>query len=179
MLMHEVMNKQLLCHFYYGHNLYFYIPMQYSHLWGMSTKQPYRSYLPKTEYTIRRYWNFLSNISALVMLIKLYYDLETCGIIIVRQVWYIRIFIIRVSAFFYYCFSIKLLLTKVISVCLVTTLSVFTLKKTITELSSLWRNECRYFHVRCILQHKEYDEGKMEYKSRYYKTNLHICPNRC
>jgi hypothetical protein len=99
MLMHEVMNKQLLCHFYYGHNLYFYIPMQYSHLRGMSTKQQYRSYLPKTEYTIKRYCNCLSNISVFVMLIKLYYDLETCGIIIVRQVWYIRIFIIRVSAF--------------------------------------------------------------------------------
>ena len=73
--------------------------MQYSHLRGMSTKQQYRSYLPKTEYTIRRYCNFVGNISVFVMLIKLYYDLETCGIIIVRQVWYIRIFIIRVSAF--------------------------------------------------------------------------------
>jgi hypothetical protein len=84
----------LLYHLYYGHNLYLYIPMQYSHLRGMSTKQQYRSYLPKTEYTIKRYCNCLSNISVLVMLIKLYYDLETCGIIIVRQVWYIRIFII-------------------------------------------------------------------------------------
>ena len=43
--------------------------------------------------------NCFSNISVFVMLIKLYYDLETCGIIIVRQVWYMRIFIIRVSAF--------------------------------------------------------------------------------
>jgi hypothetical protein len=43
--------------------------------------------------------NCFSNISVFVMLIKLYYDLETCGIIIVLQVWYIRIFIIRVSAF--------------------------------------------------------------------------------
>ena len=73
--MHEVMNK---------HNICFHIPMQYSHLRGMSTKQKYRSYLPKTEYTIKRYCNYLSNISVLVMLIKLYYDLETCGIVIVR-----------------------------------------------------------------------------------------------
>jgi hypothetical protein len=51
-------------------------------------------------------------------------------------------------------------------------------KKSI-ELSSLWRNECRYLHVPCILQHKEYDNGKREYKSRYYKINLHICPNIC
>ena len=94
----EVMNKQLLYHLYYGHNLYLYIPMQYSHLRGMSTKQQYRSYLPKTDYTINRYCNCLSNISVLVMLIKLYYDLETCGIIIVRQVRYMRIFIIRFSA---------------------------------------------------------------------------------
>jgi hypothetical protein len=83
MLMHKVMNKQLLYHLYYGHNLCFHIPMQYSHLRGMSTKQQYRSYLPKTDYTIKRYWNCLSNISVLMMLIKLYYDLETCGIIIV------------------------------------------------------------------------------------------------
>ena len=40
-------------------------------------------------------------------------------------------------------------------------------------------NECRHFHVPCILQHKEYHDGNMENKSRYYKTNLHICPNRC
>jgi hypothetical protein len=51
--------------------------------------------------------------------------------------------------------------------------------KKIIELSSQWRNECRYFHVTCILHHKEYDYGKIENKSRYYKTNLHICPNRC
>ena len=82
--MHEVMNKQLVYHLYYGHNLCFHIPMQYSHLRGMSTKQQYRSYLPKTEYTIKRYCRCLSNISVLVMLIKLYYDLETCGIVIVR-----------------------------------------------------------------------------------------------
>ena len=43
--------------------------------------------------------NCFSNIQVFVMLIKLYYDLETCGIIIVLQVWYIRIFIMRVSAF--------------------------------------------------------------------------------
>ena len=98
MLMNEVMNKQLLYHLYYGHNLCFHIPMQYSHLRGMSTKQQYRSYLPKTAYTIKRYCNCLSNISVLVMLIKLYYDLETCGIIIVRQVCYMRISIIRFSA---------------------------------------------------------------------------------
>jgi len=35
MLMHEVMNKQLL--YNYGHNLCFHIPMQYSHLRRMST----------------------------------------------------------------------------------------------------------------------------------------------
>ena len=114
--MHEVMNKQLLYHLYYGHNICFHIPMQYSHLRGMSTKQQYRSYLPKTEYTINRYCNCLSNISVLVMLIKLYYDLETCGIIIVR------LFLLL------HC-SIKLLLTKVISLCLVTTLKIFTLEK--------------------------------------------------
>jgi hypothetical protein len=87
MLKRESMNKQLLYHFYYGHNLCFHIAMQYSHLRGMSTKEQYRSYLPKTEYTIKRYCNCLSNIAVLVMLIKLYY------------VWYIRIFIIYVSAF--------------------------------------------------------------------------------
>ena len=73
----------------------------------------------------------------------------------------------------YYCFSLTLLLTNVISLCLVTTLKIFTLEKNIIELSSLRRNECRYFHVQCILQHKEDDDGKMENKSRYYKTNLH------
>jgi hypothetical protein len=82
MLMRESMNKQLLYHFYYGHNLCFHIAMQYSHLRGMSTKQEYRSYLPKPEYTIKRYCNCLSNIAVLVMLIKLYYDLETCGILL-------------------------------------------------------------------------------------------------
>jgi hypothetical protein len=34
MLMHEVMNTQL---YHYGHNLCFLIPMEYSHLRGMST----------------------------------------------------------------------------------------------------------------------------------------------
>ena len=82
--MHEVLNKQLIYHLYYGHNLCFHIPMQYSQLRGMSTKRQYRSYLPKTEYAIKRYCNCLRNISVLMMLIKLYYDLATCGIIIFR-----------------------------------------------------------------------------------------------
>jgi len=33
------------------------------------------------------------------MLIKLYYDLESCGIIIVHQVWYIMVSITRESDF--------------------------------------------------------------------------------
>jgi hypothetical protein len=44
MLMHEVMNKHLLYYLYYGPNLCFHIPMQYSHLRGMSTKQQYTCY---------------------------------------------------------------------------------------------------------------------------------------
>ena len=122
--MHEVVHTQLLYHLYYGHNLCFHIPMQYSHLRGMSTKQHYRSYLSKTEYTIKRYCNCFSNISVLVMLITLYYDLEACGIIIVH------LFLLLFCSF-------KLLLTKVISLCLVTTLKIFTLEKNIIELSSL------------------------------------------
>jgi hypothetical protein len=52
MLMRETMNKQLLYHF--GHNVCFHIPMQYSHLRGMSTKQQYRSHLRKPDYAINR-----------------------------------------------------------------------------------------------------------------------------
>jgi hypothetical protein len=104
--------------------------------------------------------NCFSIISVFVMLIKLYYDLETCGIIIVRHVWYIRIFIIRVSAF-----SIIVFLSNTTHQGHFIVLGHYiknysSWKKNIIE---LWRNECRYFHVPCILQHKEYN-GKMEYK---------------
>ena len=116
MLMHEVMNKQLVYHLYYGHNICFHIPMQYSHLRGMSTKQQYRSYLSKTAYTIKRYCNCLSNISVIVMLIKLFYDLETFGIVIVRL--------------FQLLFFCQITTHQVISLCLVTTLKIFTLEKT-------------------------------------------------
>ena len=55
--------------------------------------------LTKTRIYNQQVRNCFSNISVFVMLITLYYDLETCGIIIVLQVWYIRIFLLRVSAF--------------------------------------------------------------------------------
>jgi hypothetical protein len=62
--------------------------------------QQYRSRLPKPVYTIKRYCNCFNHISILVvMLLNLCYDLETCGISIVRQAGYIRIFITRTTDF--------------------------------------------------------------------------------
>jgi hypothetical protein len=48
--------------------------------------QQYRLHLPKPEYTIKRYCNCFNHISILgLVLLNLCYDLETYGIIIVRQ----------------------------------------------------------------------------------------------
>lgn len=46
--------------------------------------------LMKTKIYNQKVRNCFSHISVFVMLLKLYYNLETCGIIIVHQVWYIQ-----------------------------------------------------------------------------------------
>jgi hypothetical protein len=135
----------------------------------MSTKQQYRSYLPKSEYTIKRYCNCTSHILILVvMLLNLCYDLETCGIIIVRQAWYIRIFITRVSSF-----SISVFLSHYYSS--MSSQCFWSLVETYWSSENIMELDCHRYNATDVdistvsYNTKRTYDWKMEYKSRHYK----------